>query len=408
VTRSARDPRLVAGMCVGETLGMLGAFTFPALQAEFAKAWGLSNTECGWISGVYFAAYAAAVLVLASLTDRVDARSVHLLGVAVTAAAAAGFALFAHGFATALLFRALAGVGLAGAFIPGLKALVDRISEGGRARGMALYTATFSLGTTASFFAAGEMERRMGWRSAFWLAAGAAAAAFLVAAVLLEPKAPREAARESGTLRDLGAVLKNRGSMAYVTAYAGHMWELFAFRNWMVAFLAFSRGLHPGPLAGWSPTAVASLTGLVAMWANVAGAELANRHGRRRVVSIIMGISALVACATGFAARLPYIAVAALCVFYSLFVQGDSAALYAGVLEGAAPERRGTTLAVQSLTGFLAAALGSLAVGCVLDLTGGGTSVASWGIAFAAMGLGSAVGPFVLRAATRPESPARR
>ena len=39
-----------------------------------------------------------------------------------------GFALLADGFAAALGLRALAGLGLAGTYIPGLRALVDRLS----------------------------------------------------------------------------------------------------------------------------------------------------------------------------------------------------------------------------------------------------------------------------------------
>jgi MFS family permease len=209
----------------------------------------------------------------------------------------------------------------------------------------------------------------------------------------------------AGSLAGLRDVLRNRPSLAYVAAYAGHMWELFAYRNWIVSFLTFSRALQPDPAAGWSPTAVASLTGLIAMWTNVAGAELASRHGRRRVVSLIMAGSALLACATGFSASRPYALVATLCVVYSLFVQGDSAALYAGTLDGVAPGRRGATLAVHSLVGFVTAALGSLAVGLVLDATGGGKTPASWGIAFVAIGMGSAVGPAILAFAARRERP---
>jgi hypothetical protein len=49
-------------------------------------------------------------------------------------------------------------------------------------------------------------------------------------------------------------------------------------------------------------------------------------------------------------------------------------------------------MALQSLGGFGAAALGTIAAGWVLDLSGGGHTVFSWGITFASMGLAAALG----------------
>lgn len=377
---------------------MLGAFAFPALQNELGARWGLTNTQAGLINGIYFAGYALAVTVLASLTDRFDARGIHLAGAAVSALAAAGFGFFASGFLSALLFRLLAGLGLAATFIPGLRALVDRLPENTRVRGMALYTATFSLGMSASFWMSGELAARFGWRAAFFASAAGAALALLVAASVLPPRAVAPGTGEAAAGRLL-AVLSDRRVMPYILAYAGHMWELFAFRSWIVAFLAFSRGFGGRPALGPRPATVAAMIGIVAMGANVAGAELATRLGRRRVLTAIMGTSALLAAAVGFMAAWPYVAVVCVTVFYSLFVQGDSAALYAGALQAADPARRGATLAVHSLLGFVAAALGSSGVGLVLDATQGGRTVVSWGAAFAAMGLGAALGPLFLRKA---------
>src|SRR5437016_5328100 len=50
-------------------------------------AWSLSNTEAGWISGIYYAAYTIVVPLLSSLTDRVDPKRVYLGSVALTAVA---------------------------------------------------------------------------------------------------------------------------------------------------------------------------------------------------------------------------------------------------------------------------------------------------------------------------------
>lgn len=389
--------RLVGALCAAELLGMMGVFAFPALLPRFLEEWALNHTQAGWISGSYFAGYTVAVPILAGLTDRVDARRVYLASAGVVAAANLGFAWVAQGFWTAVLFRALGGIGLAGTFIPGLKALVDRLAETAQARAVSFYTATFSLGTSLSFFAAGELAARLGWRGAFGAAAGGAAVAFALAAVALRPRGPDAPSAGRAHLLDFRPVLRNRTALGYILAYACHTWELFAFRSWLVAFLAFSLTLQPPGGSHWAPSTVAALTGLVAMWASVGGAELALRFGRRRVITWIMGTSAGFAAAVGFAAALPYPAVAALCVGYALFVQGDSAALHLGTVLSADPTRRGATMAAQSLFGFATASFGPLAVGVMLDFTGGGQTLTSWAAAFGSMGVVGGLGPVVLR-----------
>ena len=69
---------LVISICLAEVLGMLSFATFQALIPTFAAEWGLSNTDAGWISGIYFAGYVGAVPVLVSLTDRVDPKRIYL------------------------------------------------------------------------------------------------------------------------------------------------------------------------------------------------------------------------------------------------------------------------------------------------------------------------------------------
>ena len=103
------------------------------------------------------------------------------------------------------------------------------------------------------------------------------------------------------------------------------------------------------------------------------------------------------ACGFGFMGGLPYPWLVLICIVYSLFVQGDSAALHTGVVQMADPKRRGTTMAVQSLMGFACAFVGPLTVGAVLDAVGGGKTILSWGAAFMTMGFVVALGPVFLR-----------
>lgn len=394
---------LVLALCAAEVLGMAGFACFAALLPGLSAEWGLSGTQAGWVSGVYFGGYMLAVPVLVSLTDRVDARRIYLASTVLSGAGALGFATLAEGFASALAFQAIGGMGLAGTYMPGLKALGDRLSGPAQSRATAFYTSSFGLGASLSFLMAGQVGAWLGWRWAFGLAGLGSLAAFLIVALALEPRPPARPEGPAWNLLDFRPVLSNRPVMASVLAYAAHNFELFGFRSWIVAFLAFSQGLQPPGGLAVEPTVVAALLILVGIPASVLGNEMALRLGRRRWVVGVMAASAALACLLGFAAPLPTAAVLALCALYGATVTADSAALTSNVVAAADPARRGATMALYSAVGFAGSFAGPLVFGAVLDLAGEG-AVAGWGLAFAAMGAGVALGPLALlaeRAASR-------
>jgi len=115
----------VAAIVSAQVLTQIGAFILPALLPGYIDRWNLSKTEAGWLIGIFFAAYVPAVPVLLALTDRLPARAIYLVGTGLTALSHFGFAMLADGFWSGLLMRALAGVGWAGAYMPGLKAIAD-------------------------------------------------------------------------------------------------------------------------------------------------------------------------------------------------------------------------------------------------------------------------------------------
>ena len=387
--------RAVFCLCAAEVLTMVGVFSFPALLPGFKADWSLSNTEAGWISGVVFAGYTVAVPVLTTLTDRIDARRVYLAGAVIAAVSALGFALTAQGFWSALAWRALGGVGLAGTYMPGLKALVDRTEGPSQTRWISFYTASFSLGTSGSFLVTGAVAEAFGWRAAFVLAAGAALVAVALVAASVPPVTPLPPVRRTNPF-DFAPVLRNRAAMGYVLGYAAHVWELFGARSWMVAFLAWVLAAQPAA-TGPSPTGVATIAALLAMVSSVAGADLAARFDRRRVCAGAMLASAALAAAIGFCGGLPYGVVVGLMLLYSVLIQIDSAALTTGAVMMAEPARRGATIAIHSLLGFGAGFIGPLAFGMVLDRAGGGGTGLAWGLAFASLGAVAALGPLALR-----------
>ncbi len=375
---------------------MIGVFAFPALLPNFMDIWELSNTQAGWINGIYFAGYTAAVPLLTSVTDRIDARRIYLGFAGVGALANLGFAFLAEGFWSALTFRALSGLGLAGTFVPGLKGLIDRLGPSAHPRAVSFYTACFGLGMSISFLTAGEVNREFGWEAVFTAAAAGSAVSLLMAALVLKPKAPEGRTVSTSPVLDFRDVWRNRPAKAYIVAYGCHMWEMFAARSWLVAFLTYSISLQPETDHRLAPTTVMAVAGIGGMLASILGGEAALRSGRQRVVTIIMWVSAILAFFIGFTPGLPYALVVGFCVIYTLFFQGDSAAIHAGVILAARPSTRGAAMAFQSLAGFAAASVGAIAAGGVLDLTGGGDTVFSWGLTFWSMGIAAALGALIL------------
>src|SRR5437867_11444454 len=88
----SRVNRAVVVMCVAQACAQIGAFGVAALLPTLIPAWSLSNTEAGWISGIYYAAYTLVVPLLSSLTDRVDPKRIYLASAALTAVAFPGVA----------------------------------------------------------------------------------------------------------------------------------------------------------------------------------------------------------------------------------------------------------------------------------------------------------------------------
>jgi len=313
-----------------------------------------------------------------TLTDRVDAKRVYLAGVALTIVGHALFGLFADGFWSALGARALAGIGWAGTYMTGLKLLADRVDARLLSRATAGHAASIGISGSLSFLCADMLTAALGWRSAFFAAAASAALAWIIVMVAV-PLAVRPAAPAAGGTFDFRPVLRNRSAMAYAIAYGFHTFEMSAVRGWGVAYLGFVAATTGG--AGLSPTTTLTALGLIGTLASVAGNEAAIFFGRRRLIFAAMLASAGCAALLGLAGTQSYLLAVALMLAYGPIIWLDSASLTAGTAGTAEPARRGATLAVHSMLGYIGGFVGPLAVGWTLDLSGG-NSVTGWTTAF--------------------------
>jgi MFS family permease len=395
-TRAFDEPSRVRGgsaratalLSFGLVANLAAQMTFAAALHEIAADWLLDASESGWIGGIYFAGYAIAVPFLASATDRMDGRWLYVGSALLGAAASFAFAAFAHGFIVALALRFLGGMGLAGVHMPGLNLLMDRIGRSYQGRAAGIYTSSYAAGSAGSFLIAGLVDAAFGWRATF-IAAGIGPLLSIGALALLPaPPVDRKSDHPRPPYRVL---LRNRALIAYVAAFAGNTWEVFAVRVWFVAYLAWTLDLPGNHLTLPSLGLIAGVASLLGVPASMAMAEIATRHGRRPVVISICLVSVLTCLALAATSGGSIWVVFPLLVLVQITSFADVGVLAGGAVAAADPVQRGAALALYALAGFTTGFLGPVAVGTVLDWFGGAASVSGWRAGYLVIAIGSAI-----------------
>jgi predicted MFS family arabinose efflux permease len=383
---------LVVAMCIGQVGNLLPHVVVPAIMAQhLMPPWNLSAAEAGLMASAFAFGYMLAVPLLATLTDRIDARRILLLGSLVSGLATAAFGLLAEDLLSASLIWGLAGIGFAGAYMPGLKAMTDRLGPGDHSRSVTLYTASFSLGVGLSFLVAQIVADSWGWRAAFFVTA-LGPLAMIAVCLRMAPVVPKPA---SGKLLDFRPVFRNRPALGYVLGYGAHCFELYGMRTWLVAFWGFVAAQHGGATPVGA-VMLSFLIGIMAMPASVIGNEFAIRFGRHRAITLVMLASGTIALSIGALAEASPWLLLVLLSLYSFTVPADSGALTSGMAANAVPEYRGATMALHSTVGFGLSGVGAWAVGVAIDAGGGPQDARGWLAGFALMAVAIFLGPVAL------------
>lgn len=402
--RPLRTTWIVSALSISLVLAQAGSMTFPALMPTLMVEWDLSESDAGWIAGMFFAGYALAVPFLSTLGDRMDARPVVIAAALVTGVSVFAFAFWVEDLWAAMLMRFLSGIGIAGVHMPGLGLLAERLTGAARARGSAIYAACYALGTAGSFLIAGAVSAAFDWRAAFVVSGLAPILVVPLIAAIGPPLHPRKAPDEAKptAMLDFRPVLRNRNALAYIVAYAGNTWEVFGVRTWFVAFVAFSVTWSGYDGAGWNAAVLSAIAAFVGVPAGIAVAELAVRRNRRVVIAATAGVSVLVALVIAVLVEAPAPLLVALLMLHGVTSYGDAPSISSGVVEAADEGRRGATLAVFALAGFIPGFVAPLVIGIVLEAAGGLGSPDAWRLAFVVIALGSVVSMLAMRIARPP------
>ena len=390
---------LVTAMCVAQVCNLLPHVVVPAIMAQhLMPLWHLSAAQAGLMASAYAFGYMLAVPVLTALTQRDDARGILLAGSAVSGLATIAFGLFADGLLSASLLLVVAGAGFGGAYMPGLKALTDRLPPGDTSRSVTLYTSSFSVGVGLSFLVSQLVADFHGWRTAF-LVTGIAPVVMVAVCLMLAPFKPKPS---PGHPLDFRPVFRNRAALGYIFGYGAHCFELYGMRTWIVAFWTFVAARNAGYV--WlGPIAISVLVTVLSLPASVLGNEASMRFGRHRAITVV---DVCVRCGGAghrvqrnvFAAD-PAGAGPALRLHRAGRLRGS---LTSGMSQSAVPANRGATMALHSTVGFGTSALGAWGTGVALDAAGGPASSTGWLAAFSLLAAGVLIGPVALRWSRRP------
>ena len=397
-----RDQNWLLNFCFAYTLIMFVFLNYAAVLPLVQREWGISNAAAGTIFSAYQVGYILSAVLLTYLTDRFNAKYIFICSAFWSVITNALFALFATEVYSAVILRGLAGIGMGGTYMPGLKLVAERFGSEKRGRAVGFYTSAFVFGASLSVLISGLVASMAGWRLAiFTTAMGTLIGAVMSVEALKDVSFLPQPQPEQG-LR--GEVLRNGPALLMIISYAAHMWEMYGMRGWMAAYLTANYlkvGYTSGKATGIAATFTAFIVAIGGFATSIAG-YFSDRIGRTNTIGIIMSLSAIHSFTFGWLFGLPLPLVILLGFSYSFFVVAESPVQSTGLTELVNPRYLGAALGLQTLFGFLAASVSPAFFGYVLDITNSaspGKSIASvktWGWAFSALGVGAIIGPLAM------------
>ena len=396
----ALRPLLVL-MCVFLGLTLTGMHAMGALLPRFIDMWSLSETEAGLLTSVMFVAYIGTIPLIA-LTEKIDVKSLLLIGVIFNITGYLGFSLLADGLWSGVGFRVLQGVGFGLTYMPGVKAISDRVSADQRGRSVSIYVSSFATTTSFSFVFAILVADAWSWRGAFLLPAITNAAAFFLILFGL-PKATPEVLTigPRRALLDFRDEIRDPVMRGYFIAATMHTVELLGLRAWSVAFFVFAASVYGFEPNLFIAACLAGFLTFIGMPTSMAGGEYGHRRGFAYASGIAMACSSIACAAVGFSAMGPLLLFVVFVLLHNCFVLADSGALNGGAAAAALPGRRGAAITLMAFANAIGSFIGPLLFGFVLDVSGGRQDPWAWGFAFMSLSVCAIIGVAALNRGMR-------
>lgn len=376
-----RTPRaqllLLAG---GVVLAMSPWFATSAVIGELRDRWSIGTFESSLLVITVQLGFVLGAVVSATsgLADRVRPRRLVLIG-AAGAALANALVVVGDTFGSALVFRTLTGAFLALVYPSAMKAMSSWFAEG---RGFALGVMIGGLTIGSALPHLVNALGGLAWEptllivSGLTLTGGLLIDGFGAPGPHLAPPVPFDSARIRG-------VLANRSFRLASLGYFGHMWELYAMWAWVAVFAG-------DVVDGRAASAVAFVVIGIGAAGSIHAGRLSDARGRAYAARRAMELSGLFALFVGFLVDAPAPIVIAALLVWGYAVVADSAQFSTIVSEVVAKDSVGTALTLQLAAGFVLSVITIFLVPAIRDAT-------NWGLAFAVLAPGPAVGVWAMR-----------
>ena len=260
------SPRVALGILTGvNLLNYVDRYMPSAVLPSIIAALHISDAEAGALQTLFIVTYMLMSPVAGWLGDRRPRFQLAALAVLLWSAATFGSGL-APTFLTLVLMRSLIGVGEAGYSVVTPSLLSDFYPPARRGRALSIFYAAIPVGTALGYVIGGQVDARLGWRWAFFVAGAPGAILALVLLVLRDPErgvldridggphtsegaGPTEGAADDSAAKPAGATAEPvRGARALLAA-------LVRRRSWVVNTAAQTIFTFTvGGLGAWMPT----------------------------------------------------------------------------------------------------------------------------------------------------------
>jgi len=344
------------------------------LGPQFMRLFGVVPQQFGLLVSAYTFAAAASGFLAAFWVDRLDRKRALL---ALYAGFIVGTTLcgLAPNYLSLLAARIVAGAfgGVIGGLVFAIVA--DLVPYERRASATAIVAAAFSLSSVVGIPCALWLAAAAGWRTPFLVLALASVGVAAVAWRALPPLSahvdPQAWPRPLGQLRAIFGVPNHRWAFGLMIAL---MFAGFTVIPFIAPYNVANVGIREADLA-----IVYFVGGLATLVTSQVIGRLADRHGKRRVFTVVALVSVVPLLLTTHLPPLPLPAVVASAVLFFVFVPGRFGPALALVTGSVEPRLRGSFMSfnasIQQLGAGFASLLAGLLIGRASDgtLTGYGT-----------------------------------